>query len=245
MITSLIVDDEPRAIKALKILLEKYCPEVELIGTASNINEAYEQITTKKPSLVFLDINMPNGTGLELVERIKDTESTKVIFTTAYQEYAIKALRLSAIDYLLKPVDKNELISSVSRFKKQTSQSSQNQFSLLSELLEKQNSQRIAVNTLEGVHIINLDDVYFLSSEKNYSTFHFKDSCVLTSKSLGEYEKLLFEYQFFRAHRSFIVNLKKVREYNKKKMGIILDNGHFIEVSRNKKDLLIEKLKVV
>ncbi|MEO9484838.1 MAG: LytTR family DNA-binding domain-containing protein [Ekhidna sp.] len=245
MIKSLIVDDEPRAIKALEILLEKNCPEVRIIGTASNVDDAYRQIVLEKPALVFLDINMPNGTGLDLIERIKDTESAKVIFTTAHDEFAIKAFRLSAIDYLLKPIDKVELIDSINRFKKHVSKSANEELTVLSQLLDKQNGKRIAINTVDGVHVINLEDVLYLSSEKNYTTFHFQGSSILTSKPLGDYEKTLSEYQFIRVHRSYIVNLKKVKEFHRKRMEIVLDNECCIEVSRNRKELLMENLKIV
>ncbi len=245
MIKSIIVDDEPRAVKALEILIERHCPEVEIIGKASNIQEAYGLIVKMKPSLVFLDINMPNGTGIELLERIKDTEDSKVIFTTAYDEFAIKALRLSAIDYLLKPVDKNELMQAILSFKKSESHSASPELSLLSQMLEKQNDRKIAVNTMDGVHVINLDEVLYLSSEKNYTTFHFEHTNILTSKPLGDYEKLLNEYRFIRVHRSYLVNINKIKEYNKKQAGVILENSQLIEVSRNRKEHLLENLKLI
>ncbi len=245
MITSLIVDDEPRAIKALEILLERHCPEITVLGKASNINEAYEEIVKKKPDLVFLDINMPNGSGLDLLKRISDTEQTKVIFTTAYDEHAIQAFRLSAIDYVLKPVDKDELIQAINRYKVQSNHSAHGEYTLLSQILDKQNERRIAVNTTDGVHVINLEEVFYLSSEKNYTTFHFHDSAIVASKPLGDYEKLLAEFQFVRVHRSYLINLKKIREYNKKRMGVVLENDEFIEVSRNRKDFLMNNLKIV
>ncbi|WP_421762856.1 LytR/AlgR family response regulator transcription factor [Ekhidna sp.] len=245
MIKSLIVDDEPRAVKALQITLERHCPEIDLIATASNIDDAFRIILSKKPDLVFLDINMPNGTGLDLLERIKDTEECKVIFTTAYEEHAITAFRLSAIDYLLKPIDKVELIQAINRYKKRKIDSERKKISVFTELYKKQHPERIAINTLEGVHVVDIDDLYFLSSEKNYTNFHLEKSIIIASKAIGEYEKWLNLDQFVRIHRSYIINLSKVKEFDKKKNGVMLQNELFIEVSRSKKDLLLQKLKIV
>lgn len=243
MIRALLVDDETRAIRALEITLERHCPEIEVIGVASNIEEAYQLIVRLKPELVFLDVNMPRGTGLDLLERIKDTETTRVIFTTAHEEYAIKAFRLSAIDYLLKPIDKEELITAINRFKESTS--GIERIEVLTELLERRNPQRIAISTLDGFHIIDLDKLLYLSSEKNYTNFQMSDKAILASKSIGEFEKWLDQERFIRVHRSYIVNIDKVREYDKKKGVLILQNDQSIEVSRNKKEALLHKLKIL
>ncbi|WP_420319191.1 LytR/AlgR family response regulator transcription factor [Ekhidna sp.] len=243
MIRSLIVDDEPRAVRALEITLERHCPEIELVGIANNIEEAFQLIVAQNPDLIFLDINMPKGTGLDLLERIKDTESAKVIFTTAHEEYAIKAFRLSAIDYLLKPVGKEELIIAINRFKETST--GKERMELLSELLEKKNPQRMAISTLDGFHIIDLDKLLYLSSEKNYSNFHTTEGIVLASKSIGEFEKYMDPDRFIRVHRSYIVNIDKVRSYDKKKGVLILHNQQTIEVSRNRKEVLLQKLKVL
>ena len=241
MIRSLIVDDEPRAVKGLQILVEKYCPEINLIGSAHNIEDAYKVIIQERPELVFLDINMPHGTGIDLLERIKNSESTKVIFITAYDEFAIKALRLSAIDYLLKPVDKEELIGAVERFKSLSR--SDRQLSVLTEFFEKKKSNRFSINTMDGIHILENEDVFYISSEKNYSKFHLLESFILASKPLGDYEKILDPNQFIRIHRSYLVNLDKVCEFDKKQGGVVLKDGTFLEVSRSKKDFLLEKLQ--
>ncbi|MEQ8629284.1 LytTR family DNA-binding domain-containing protein [Ekhidna sp.] len=241
MIRSLIVDDEPRAIRGLQILIDQYCPEILLIGSANNINEAYKLIIKEKPDLVFLDINMPNGSGIDLLNRINRTTQTKVIFTTAYDEFAITAIRLSAIDYLLKPVDKHELIEAVDRFKN-TSQIRE-QFDIFSEILDQKRTDRFSISTIDGIRVVKYSDVNFLSSEKNYTRFHLVGSTLITSKPLGEYEKLLDQQKFVRVHRSHLINIEKIIEFDKKKGNVILENGDVVEVSRNRKEFLIDKLQ--
>ncbi|WP_370087613.1 LytR/AlgR family response regulator transcription factor [Ekhidna sp.] len=241
MIKGLIVDDEPRAIKGLQILIEQYCPEITLIGSANNINEAYKIIVQKEPDLIFLDINMPNGSGIDLLKRLNKTSQAKVIFTTAYDEFAITALRLSALDYLLKPVDKAELISAIEKYKELAK--TDERLNILSELIENKVSDRFSINTVDGIYILKYADVNFLSSEKNYTKFHLADSTMIASKPLGEYEKLLSDKNFVRLHRSYLVNMDKIVEYDKKQGSVVLENGVSVEVSRNKKDYLIEKLQ--
>lgn len=241
MINALIVDDEPRAIKGLQILIEQYCPEIVLIGFANNINDAYKIIVQQKPDLIFLDINMPNGTGIDLLKRLNKINQTKVIFTTAYDEFAITALRLSALDYLLKPVDKVELIDAVEKYKELTK--TDERFRVLAEMIGNKESERFSINTVDGIYVLKYSDVNYLSSEKNYTKFHLADSTMIASKPLGDYEKLLSDKNFIRLHRSYLVNLSKIVEYNKKLGNVILENGVSVEVSRNKKDCLIEKLQ--
>lgn len=184
---------------------------------------------------------MPHGSGIDLLKRIHKTNKAKVIFITAYDEFAITALRLSAIDYLLKPVDKNELIEAIERFKKVSQ--SDDQIKIFSEILENKTPDRFSINTVDGIHIIKYADVKFLSSEKNYTKFHLADSTMVASKPLGEYEKLLDQNTFVRIHRSFLVNLNKIVEFDKKSGNVILEGGDSVEVSRNRKDYLIERLQ--
>lgn len=244
MVKALIVDDEPRAVRNLAILLEKYCNEqVEVVGSANNIKEAYTKLIELRPELIFLDINMPGGTGLELFEKIRDLLPIKVIFVTAYQEYAIKALRLSALDYLLKPVDRTELVAAVNRIKS----ANQVPHTLFSNLIERigQNKKptKIGIKTTEGLHVVDIANIVYLSSDKNYTTLHVDDADIVSSKPIGEYESLLEECCFVRVHRSFLINCKRVKEYRKRDQKVVFDTGHSVEVSRSKKDLLLEKLE--
>lgn len=242
MIEAIIVDDEPRAIRTLQILLSRHCKDVDVIETASNIHDAAELINSKGPALIFLDINMPNGSGLELVEKLKDHHQVKVIFTTAHQEYAIKAFRLSAVDFLLKPIDKNELMAAVDRYRSSKYQSSSVEMSLLNELLQNGRTKKIAVNTVDSLHVLNHEDIYYLSSERNYTTFHLADSSIVASKSIGEYEQMITDERFLRVHRTYIINLDKVQEYKKKEQGVVLQNEAFVEVAKSKREELIRRL---
>jgi len=241
MIKALLVDDEPQARKSLRILIEKHCPEVHIHGEAENITEAYQFIVNESPNLVFLDISMPNGTGLELLEQI-DGLDVEVIFTTAHHEFAIKALRLSALDYLLKPVDYSELKKAVSRYSMKKWR--MNDYSIVKEVLAGKKPKRIAINALDRIHIVNVEDILYLKSDKNYSTFFLPTQEIIASKPLGEFEELLRDYGFIRIHRSTIININRIQEFKRgRDPQVILDNGTELEVSRTRKDELLSKLK--
>ncbi len=239
MIKALLVDDEPKALKALRLLIKKHCPEIEIIAEADNITDAYKQIVELNPELVFLDISMPGGSGLELLERIQGF-NVEVIFTTAYQEYAIKALRLSALDYLLKPISHDELKKAVSRF---LNQKIKYDYSLVSEILNSEKLRRIAIHTQGGVQILNLSDIMYLKSDKNYSVFYLPEQNVVASRALGEFEKLLHGHGFIRIHRSTLININHIREYKKgKEPKVLLVDGTELEVSRSRKEELLHVL---
>ncbi len=239
MIKALLVDDEPNALKALRLLIQKHCPEIEILAETDNITDAYKQIVELNPELIFLDINMPNGSGLELLERIQGF-NIEVIFTTAYQEYAIKALRLSALDYLLKPISHEELKTAISRF---VSQKFKYDYSLVSEILSSEKLRRIAINTQGGVRILNVADIMYLKSDKNYSIFYLVEQNVVASRALGEFEKLLHGHGFIRIHRSTLINVSHIREYKKgKEPKVLLGDGTELEVSRSRKEELLHIL---
>ncbi|MEM6829757.1 MAG: LytTR family DNA-binding domain-containing protein [Bacteroidota bacterium] len=242
-ISALLVDDEEKALKTLRLLIEKYCPEVEIVDQVENIDDAYQSIIKYDPNMLFLDINMPQGSGLDLLKRIQGID-TEVIFTTAHQEYAIKALRLSALDYLLKPIDPEDLIGAVSRYKERSRE--KRDYTLINEILNEKMPKRIAISSLDGVKVVNVEDIQYLSADKNYTTFHLNDGELIVSKSLGEFEKLLQDYEFFRVHRSVLINMVHLAEYKKgKEARVRLNNGVELEVSRNRKDQLLEKLKLM
>lgn len=240
-IRALVIDDEEKARVTLRLLIEKYAPEVHVVGEAENIDDAYKAIIDLDPEILFLDINMPNGSGLDLLKRIQGFD-LEVIFTTAYQEYAIKALRLSALDYLLKPIDPDDLVASVRRYSERRRE--KRDYSLINEILSEKTPKRIAISSLDGVKVVNVEDILYLSADRNYTTFHLNDGELIVSKSLGEFEKLLQDYEFFRIHRSVLMNMIHLAEYKKgKKAKVKLNNGVELEVSRNRKDQLLEKLK--
>lgn len=242
MISALLVDDEPLAIKTLRLLIQKHCPEISIIGECGNITDAYTMILEMRPKLVFLDINMPNGSGLELLEKLQDVD-LEVIFTTAHQEHAIQALRLSALDYILKPIDSAELKNAVERFLKKKWSSD---YHLLAQILQEKSLTRFAVPSVDGIRIINTKEILYLSADKNYTTVHLPEENIVSSKPLGDYEKLLSNHGFIRIHRSFIINLQRLLKFKKgKEPQVVLDNGLELDVSRNRKDELIKEISKI
>lgn len=236
----LVVDDEDRAIRIMELLLAKHCPEVEILATAENIDEAYRKIIEHQPDLIFLDVNMSGGTGLDLLERLEGID-VQVIFTTAYQEHAIKALRLSAFDFLLKPIDPVELKDAVKRFRTHAKNA---HYSIIQSILKEEQPKRIVINSQDGIQVVEIDDIVYLSADRNYCVFHLMDSKIVASKPLVEYEKLLSGIHFLRVHKSYLVNLHRIKEYKKGRDGkLILSNKEELEVSRNKKDALIDALR--
>ncbi|WP_258097235.1 LytR/AlgR family response regulator transcription factor [Marinoscillum pacificum] len=238
----LVVDDEDRAIRIMELLLTKHCPEVEILATAENIDEAYRKMVEFQPSLIFLDVNMTGGTGLELLERLEGID-VQVVFTTAHQEHAINALRLSAFDFLLKPIDPTELKDAVKRFR---THKKNNNYSLIQSILKEEKPKRIVINSQDGIQVVEIEDILYLSADRNYCEFHMVDSKLIASKPLVEYEKLLSGIQFLRVHKSYLVNLHHIKEYKKGRDGkLILSNKEELEVSRNKKDDLLDALKAL
>ena len=236
MITSIIVDDEPRAIHALKVLIKRHCNHVKIVAEAFDITTAEQLISEHRPTVVFLDIRMSGGSGLELLQKMQ-LSGSKVVFVTAHQEHLLEALRLQAFDYLYKPIDYQELINVINRL--QIEQPTIKKASPL----PTQDSDRIAVSSLNDIRFIDIADILFLAADKNYTVFHTVDGeKFISSKPLGSYEKVLEPYGFFRIHRSNLVGLHHIREYRKKNMQVVLFTGESLDVSRFRKDELISLL---
>ena len=241
MIRTYIIDDEEDARNMLRAFISNYCPQVEIIGEADGVTNGYRKLMTEQPDLVFLDIQMDDGTGFDLLEKIK-RPSFAVIFTTAFDEYAIKAFKYSAIDSLLKPIDPDELIEAVSKIKAGEGQSKQ-----ISELIDQKNNQRfdrITLSSHDGITIVKLKDISRLESDSNYTHFFLVGGEKITvPKSLKEYEKMLPSDQFFRTHQSFIVNLEYVKKYVKEDGGyILMEDGSEVLVARRRKDDFLERI---
>ncbi|MBA2612723.1 MAG: response regulator transcription factor [Bacteroidetes bacterium] len=249
MIKALIVDDEEKSRIALKNLLSMYCPSVEVIKLCDSVNSALAAINKQMPDLVFLDIEMPFHNGFALLEKVKDP-AFKVVFTTAYDHYAIKAIKYSAIDYLLKPIDSDELKAAVAKLKdnKHTpAQTSQNFEALLSNLKQKGNNAKIAVPTFEGLQMINTSDIIKCTADESYTHITLIDKTKITvSRILKEYEELLSDLNFFRVHNSCLINMAHVTKYVKGDGGyVVMMDGSSVEVSRRKKNDLLSKLSMV
>lgn len=249
MVKSLIIDDVERARQSLRADIEDYCPSIEIVGEADGVQTGIEAIERLKPDLVFLDIQMDDGTGFDLLEKIGKIDF-KIIFTTALNEYAIKAFKFSAVDYLLKPIDPDELQAAVSKLKsgKTEAPNQPNPYDLLMENLKKiQNTsvKKIALNTQEKVHIVAIDEVLRCESNSNYTLFHLTEKRnILVTKTLKEFEELFSDYNFVRVHHSHLINLDFLKEFVKIDGGYaIMSDGTEVPVSTRKKDALMKKLQ--
>lgn len=244
-IRAIIVEDEPQAREMLTTLLEDYCQEVHIIGSASNVQEAVVAIKKLVPDLVFLDIEMPNEKGLELFKYFDEIDF-EVIFTTAYDQYAINALRLSALDYLLKPIDLKELRTALNSFREKKHQAYINQALRYQFAAEQQSvqSKRIILPCGEGYTFVEVDEIMYCQAEKSYTSFVMDNGKKhWVSKTIKEYSDLLEGFGFLRVHRSSLINPKFVTKLIKTRpSSIIMKNGENITISKNRRDELLEDL---
>jgi len=239
MIEAVLVDDENKAREYLTNIISKNCPNIRIIGYASNAEEGFQIIDELKPSLVFLDVEMPGGNGFDMLERF-DSVNFDVIFTTAYDHYAIKAIEYSAIGYLMKPISKDRLTEAVEKVNARKA----NQVTLdssiellLSNLKTDSVPQRIAIPDSKGLSFVNIDDIVRCQSAGNYCILHLVEGRTVTStKTLKEFEELLSEYNFFRIHQSHLINLNNVNHYTKGREGQVeLSDGSKVDIARSKK----------
>ncbi|HET9746551.1 MAG TPA: LytTR family DNA-binding domain-containing protein [Chitinophagaceae bacterium] len=242
----LIVDDEPAASNILKMLIEKHVPAAKEIKTCNSPDEALAIIGVWQPDLLMLDIEMPNMNGFDLLNRVGNSDFD-VVFTTAYDKYAIKAIRFSALDYLLKPVDITELQNAVNKHIVKKFQPPQEQQKLVSNLINNlqqkdQTGFKLAVSTTEGVFFFVPSEIIRLEGENNYTRFYFaSQKPMLVSRTLKEYEDILSEHDFIRAHKSHLVNKKFVKHLDKEGLLWLTDGSH-IAVSRRKKEEVLKEL---
>ena len=244
MIKAILVDDEMHGLRTLSIHLADYCPQVEVLAKCSSAKAALEEIKEKKPDLVFLDIEMPVMNGFELLEQF-DPIPFAVIFTTSYDQYAIKAIRFSALDYLLKPVDPKELIAAVNKVDRQKNPPTSEQLSILMDQLQNKEARfnKIAIPTTEGFELIPAENVVRCEADDNYTHFFLKDKTkIIASRTLKEMEEQLKEFpSFLRVHHSYIVNLNEVVKYVRGDGGyVVMSDGSTVNVSRSRKDALLK-----
>ncbi len=246
-IKAVLIDDEKHNLANLRELINTYCPQVTICDTALNADDGKTIILKQQPDIVFLDIQMPNKNGFDLLRALNHYDF-EIIFVTAYDQYAIQAMRFAAVDYLLKPVDINELQSAVDRAIKKCRLKVQNQQleNLIQILKSQQNKdeQRIALTTTKETRFIKTSEIVRCESSNNYSTFFLQDDEeLLVCKPIYEYEEILKDYGFIRCHQSHLVNKKFVKSW-KKEYGdhLLLFNGTQIPVSRNKKETVKKAL---
>lgn len=247
-IRSMIVDDDESNITNLQLLLNAYCPIVNIVGTATSVKTGIVDITNLKPDLLFLDVEIKNSTGFDLLAQLEN-KKFNVIFVTAFHQYAIKALRFSAIDYLLKPIVIEELENAVNKVHEKMN--GVNHFKELENLMNNlrkgvSTSQRLALPMNGFVDFVAVSDIYRCVGESSYTSFYFKDgSTKVVSKTLKEYEELLTEYNFLRVHKSHLVNMSYVKSFVKRDAHLIMDDGTTITVSTIKKNEILKKLSSV
>lgn len=245
MIKSIIVDDEPYCCESLVTLLERFCPEVKVVDICYNGVTALKAIKEDAPQLVFLDIEMPKMNGFELLEKIGEI-NFHLIFTTSYDQYAIKAIRHSALDYLLKPVDRDELQKAVQRVTHRLKNPLPEQVEILLQKLHPGTTvSKIAIPTIEGLHMILVESVISCSADSNYTILNLKNKQkVIASRTLKEIEEMLEDFSFARVHHSFLVNLNEVEKYIRGEGGyLLMSDGSTIDVSRSRKEYLLKKLQ--
>ncbi len=247
-ISAIIVDDEPLLAFGLQSILKKYCPQLLVKVVCHNADDAILEINNHQPQLVFLDISMPGKSAFDMLVEMGDI-SFEIIFITAHQHYAIQAIKYSAIDYLLKPIDEEELIAAVERAIQKIKNKTQNDsIGTLMYNLKHQyspNEQKICLPTLNGFQIVKCKDVIYCEADGAYTNFilsNGKKICV--SKSLSDYELLLSDIAFLRTHKSYIINIIHIDSYIKGEGGsVTMSNGDNLEVSRRKKEWFLQNLK--
>lgn len=245
MIKAIIIDDEPYCCDILFAMLQTYCPEIEVVSICNNGMDALTAIRQHAPNLIFLDVEMPKMNGFEMLEQIPAI-NFHLIFTTSYDQYALKAIRFSAIDYLLKPIDREELIKAVQKVKDRIQLPIPQQLEILMQKLRQPANpvNKIALPAMEGLQMIPVDTIISCESDDNYSKIQLKNGKkMLVTRSLKEMEEILEQYSFIRVHRSYLVNLNEVEKYIKGEGGyLIMSDGSMVDVSRNKKEQLLKKL---
>ncbi len=247
MITAIIIDDEKDAQEVLQLMLLKHCSNIKVLACCSNAAQGIDAIKKCQPNLIFLDVEMPVQNGFDVLNAFAE-KNFNVIFTTAYNQFAIKAIKYAAFDYLLKPIDANDLKESINRLQKQPSDNTQQQFQLLMHQIQKANlPQKIALHTTEGLQFVNPNEIIRGESLSNYTKIYLLNGQkILLSKTLKEVEEILEPYNFYRIHNSFVVNLNHITKYIRTDGNYIeMTDGEHISVARNRKEGFIEKFSTL
>jgi two-component system, LytTR family, response regulator len=244
MIKAVLIDDEVHCLETLSLLLKEHCPTVELLEQCRSAKKGMEAIEKLKPDLVFLDIEMPTMNGFELLEEFTEI-SFAIIFTTSYDQYAIKAIRFSALDYLLKPIDPNELTNAIKKVQEQRHLPMAEQFQMLLKQVQGKGNHfnKIAVPTFEGFELIPADQVLYCEANDNYTHLFLKNKTkIIACRTLKEMEEQLQDFPFFvRVHHSYMINLNEVIKYVRGEGGyLVMSDESTVNVSRSRKDALMK-----
>ncbi|MEE1961968.1 DNA-binding response regulator [Flagellimonas taeanensis] len=247
VLKAVIIEDEKHSRETLKSMLEEFCKDVKVIAMASSVEEGVKVLSVYSPDVVFLDIELKSGVGFDVLNQIKDPDF-EVIFTTAFEQYAIKAIKFSSLDYLLKPIDLDELQEAVKKARtRRDTNIYREQLDTLMQNISRGDvrPEKICLATTLGMEFIAIEDVVACKADGSYTCFILKDgSTHLVSKHLKEYENLLGEHQFMRVHNSYVINLREVKKYMKADGGyLIMTNDLEVNISSRKKDELFEAMK--
>lgn len=238
-VTVFIVDDEPKAIKSLSQVLTTFFDHVDIVGSATDVDHAFKEIGDKKPQLVFLDIEMGSQNGFQLLRKF-DTIDFHIAFVTAHEEFALQAIKFSAIDYIIKPAGLSDLTVLLDKVREQSQSSSdvmkvKHMFGNF--LTEDKKEHKITLPVSDGFEFVKVDDILYLRADGGYTIFHLKDTTVISSKNLKFFEEILTSYGFYRIHNSTLINLKYIKKISKALGGqVIMEDQSEWGISRSRKE---------
>ncbi len=245
-IKAVIIDDETDAVDFINTIIGEFCTSLEVVGKACNVSQGMEIIDSSQPDLVFLDVEMPNGSGFDLLAHYPEKDFD-VIFITAFNHYAIRAIKFSAVDYILKPININEFIEAVDRVIKKRAEKphqANEGFRILMENLRSPMPSRLAIPASDGMEYLNPKDIIRIEADRSYSWFFLAgERKILVSKHLKEFQELLGDRYFFRPHNSHLINMKFVKKFIRREGGYIeMTDGSSVPVSRNRKDIFLDHM---
>lgn len=237
MINAIIIDDEKDAVKGLSLLLKTYCADVTLVATANSVTEGVKAIKANDPDIVFLDVEMPGGSGFDILKNFPE-KNFKTIFVSAFNRYAIKAIKFSALDYLMKPVDPEELCAAVDKARNSSARNEKDQLDVLFQNLSSGKMQKLAVPIKDGLQYVGLSQIIRIEGAGSYCVFHLEEGKkMMASQNLGIYQELLGKHNFYRTHQSHIVNVEHVHQFLRTEGGtVIMSDKSRVPLSRRNKD---------
>ena len=242
---TIVIDDEIDAVNFIRSIVNEYCPKLEVVDVANSADEGAKKIIEKNPDLIFLDVEMPHGSGFELLGQFPQ-KTFDVIFITAFNHYAIKAIKFSAVDYILKPINISEFISAVDKVieKRSNIQNGNESFQILLENVRSTLPGKLAIPTSDGMEYLNTKDIIRIEADRSYSWFFLVNhKKILVSRNLKEYQELLTDRNFFRSHNSHLINLEHVKKFIRHEGGAVeLDDGSQVPISRGKRDLFLMQM---
>ena len=244
---TIVIEDDLNIRKGLVILLNRFAPQFQIVAQAATVQEGYEIIAANLPDLLFLDIQLPDGSSFDILEQLRTNfpqYTPKLVFITAYEEYALKALKMSALDYLLKPIDPKEIEQVCEKINNQPVSPYAQVELLLANLNKTASPKRISLQTQVKTYIVEIADIIRCESSGNYTTFYSKDGeKIMVSKTLKDYETLLSQEGFFRIHQSHLINLKYIKSFDKKEQFFIMTDGAEVPISNRNKELVNDIIK--